>query len=260
MSRFLSETHPIITAMLDGENMESLVKRMKNTIEQGVEAFCILAQTLVPEEKTPESIRKIIETAKGRPIYITNYHRSNSQSELEDDVLAEQLLEMAKLGCDLIDVRADMFCRSEDEVTTNKDAVEKQKKLIDEIHKTGAEVLMSTHIFDYRTPEEILEIAHLQESRGVDVAKIVTVVENEKEAEDAFKTISLLKEKLNIPFLFLCNGSHCKRHRLLGPLLGSCMYLCVENEKPKEAQPTISEAKALLETVGKAEEEYTSED
>ena len=107
---------------------------------------------------------------------------------------------------------------------------------------------MSTHIGEYRSPESILEIGMLQKERGVDIAKIVTQVESEKECDDAFKTNLLLKEKLGIPFLYLCNGAHCKNHRLLSPLFGSCMYLCRENSNKGTVQPTIEAAKAVRET------------
>ena len=145
---------------------------------------------------------------------------------------------MAECGAALIDVRSDMFCRTDDEVTRDFYAVEKQKKLISEIHKLGAEVLMSTHIFEYRTPENILEIAKLQQQRGADIAKIVTEANSEKELTDAFKTNILLKTELNIPHLFLCNGTHCNRHRLLAPFMGTSFFLCVENSRTQENQPT----------------------
>ena len=73
----------------------------------------------------------------------------------------------------------------------------------------------------------------------------LTLTESQKELDDAFKTNLLLKERLNIPFLFLCNGSHCKNHRLLTPILGSCMYLCRENSNTGTVQPTLEAAKAI---------------
>ena len=94
--------------------------------------------------------------------------------------------------------------------------------------------------------EKILEIAKSQQMRGADIAKIVTTVNSEKELEDAFKTNLILRDNLNIPFLFLCNGSYCRKHRMLGPFLGSCMYLCQENSKTCGPQPTIEEAKLLI--------------
>jgi len=254
MAKFSNTSNPKLTVMIAGNSAEKVIEVVKKSIEQGAEAFCILAQGMKPEDKSKESIKRIIDATDGREVYITNYFRSNSQPDLTDEYLAEQLLMMLDCGAKLIDVPTDMFCRSTDEVTRDFYAVQKQKELISEIHKRGAEVLMSSHIFEYRSPEQILEIAKLQQTRGADIAKIVTVANSAKELDDAFRTNFLLKEKLSIPFLFLCNGSHCRKHRLLGPVLGSCFFLCLENSNTKGPQPTIEEAKMIREKIQSLEE------
>jgi hypothetical protein len=38
---------------------------------------------------------------------------------------------------------------------------------------------------------------------------------------------SLLKHELDIPYLFLAGGSHCKALRHFGPFFGCCMWLTV---------------------------------
>ena len=82
--------------------------------------------------------------------------------------------------------------------------------------------------------------------RGADVAKIVTEANSEEELNDNLKTSVLLKENLGIPSLFLCNGTHCKKHRILGPVLGSDMFLVVHNSRENMDQPTIKRAKEQL--------------
>ncbi len=247
MARFSDTSYPKLTAMFGSASMDDVIELVKTTISHGAEAFCILSESLKPEDKNEDNFKRLFDAMDGRPAYVTNYIRGNSQTELSDDYLAEQLIDYARWGGRLIDVRTDMFCRSTDEVTRDYVAVQKQKELISEIHKLGAEVLMSTHIFEYRSPEDVFEIAKLQRDRGVDIAKIVTVANSDKELDDAFKTSLLLKEKLGIPFLYLLNGTHCRRHRLLSPVLGSCMYLCLENSRTDGPQPTIEEAKRLRE-------------
>lgn len=249
MAKFSDSSNPKLTVMIGKSSADEVISVVKKSIKQGGEAFCILAQVLKPEDKNKENIKRIIDATNGRDVYITNYFQSNSQPELTDDYLAEQLLEMAECGAKLIDVRTDMFCRSTDEVTYDIYAVQKQKELISEIHKLGAEVLMSSHIFEYRSPENILEIAKIQQMRGADIAKVVTDVNSDKELDDAFRTNFLLKEKLNMSFLYLCNGSHCRKHRLLGPMFGTCFYLCLENSNTSGPQPTIEEAKIMREKI-----------
>jgi 3-dehydroquinate dehydratase len=228
-------------------NSDTAIELIRKTIGEGAEAYCLLMNMLAPQDKAPEKMKRILDAMEGRPSYIANYINGNSQKELTDDDLAEELLQMAQLGANLIDIRTDMFCRTHGEVTRDLLAVRKQKELISEIHKIGSEVLMSTHIGSYMSPESVLEVGMMQRERGVDIAKIVTLADSERERDDAFRTTLLLKEKLNIPFLFLCNGSHCKNHRLLNPVLGSCMYLCRENSNTGTVQPTLEAARAVRE-------------
>ena len=247
MAKFLDGLTPKLTVMIGKSSVDEVVTLIKKAIRQGAEAFCILTEVLKPEEKGKDNIKRIIDAMEGRYAYVTNYIRNNSQPALTDDYQANQLIDMVECGANLIDIRTDMFCRSTDEVTRDFAAVRKQKELISEIHSLGAEALMSAHIFEYRSPQSILEIMQLQQERGADIAKVVTVANSTKESDDAFKTNFLLSDNLNIPYLFLCNGTHCKKHRALGPMLGLCMYLCLENSLTHGPQPTIEEAKMLRE-------------
>ena len=237
----------MLTALITEANSDTAIELIARTLKEGAEAFCLLMNMLPPSDKTPEGMKRIIAATAGRPLYMANYINGNSQPGLTDDDLAEQLLQMAELGVALIDVRTDMFCRTHGEVTRDTLAVEKQKELISKLHKIGSEVLMSSHVGAYLSPEAVLEIGMLQKERGVDIAKIVTLADNERALDDAFKTNLLLKERLGIPFLYLCNGSHCKNHRLLGPIFGSCMYLCRENGNTGTSQPTLEAAKTIRE-------------
>lgn len=248
MGKFSNASAPLLTALIDVEGkLDGAIATIKKTINQGAEAICFTMNALEPQHKCDADMKAILDAMDGRPSYIANYVWG-TQPELTDDDLAEGLLRVAKLGADLIDIRGDMFCRTHGEMTRDQHAVQKQKELISELHKMGKEVLMSTHITEYKSPENILEIAMLQKERGVDIAKIVTFANSEKESDDAFRTNLLLKEKLNLPFLFLCSGASCRKHRLLSPVFGSCMYLCLENSNLKGPQPTIAEAKAIKET------------
>ena len=60
------------------------------------------------------------------------------------------------------------------------------------------------------------------------------------------RLINLLKEKLDIPFLFLAGGE-CKIHRRIGGEIGSCMSLCVyeHDELATKSQPLLRDMKLL---------------
>jgi 3-dehydroquinate dehydratase type I len=151
------------------------------------------------------------------------------------------LLEGLKLGGTLGDIMGDTFDRSPNELAKNPTAIDKQKKLIDEIHNMGKSVLMSSHLYRYAEAEEVLDIAYEHQKRGADIAKIVTVANSEAEEAENIRITSLLKKELKIPFLFLSGGTHYKVHRLVSPMLGSCMSLCVwqYDELATRSQPPL---------------------
>ena len=60
------------------------------------------------------------------------------------------------------------------------------------------------------------------------------------------KMINMLKEKLDVPFLFL-SGGECKILRRIGGELGCCMYLCVceYDNFATPLQPLLKKVKAI---------------
>ena len=135
----------------------------------------------------------------------------------------------------------DTFGKAPDELAKNPIAVDKQRKLIEEIHNMGKEVLMSSHLYRYAKAEEVLEIAYEHQRRGADISKIVTAANSEEEEAENIRITSLLKKELKIPFLFLSGGTHYKVHRLVSPMLGSSMSLCVwqYDELATRSQPPL---------------------
>ena len=97
MARFSDSKNPKLTVMIQGNTADEVISVIKKTIPQGAEAFCILTESLDPHDKSKESIKRIIDAAEGMDTYMTNYIRSNSQPELSDDRLAEQLLALVSI-------------------------------------------------------------------------------------------------------------------------------------------------------------------
>ena len=64
------------------------------------------------------------------------------------------------------------------------------------------------------------------------------------------RIINLLKEKLNIPFLFLCGGE-CRILRRIGGEIGCCMYLTVYeyDEFATPVQPLLKNVKAIRDNI-----------
>lgn len=249
LDSFLQKNRPTLTAMLKSGTTEGILGEIETMLGQGTDAFGFQIEQMKPEERRAENYKKIFSAMKGKPAYVTNYIRGNSVPHTDEE-LTEELYVAVECGAKLIDVRCDLFDRNSDEYTFNETAIARQKEVIEKLHSMGAQVLMSTHIFHYITGEEVLKIALSQQERGVDIVKIVTMANSEEELMDNLKTTVTLKEKLSVPSLFLCNGTHCKKHRILGPVLGSDMFLAVENSRTEDNQPTLKRAKEILTLAG----------
>jgi 3-dehydroquinate dehydratase type I len=130
------------------------------------------------------------------------------------------------------------------------DAVNKQIELIDKLHKKGAEVLMSSHVLHFIPAERVIEIALEHQRRGADICKIVTGADSIEEQIENIRITNLLKEKLDIPFLFLSAGE-CRISRRIGGCLGNCMSLCVHeyDDLATETQPLLSEMKLIRDLI-----------
>ena len=248
--RFLVK-RPTVVGMIKTADPERIIQEAKRLIEEGADALGLQTETLLPENKTLPVLKKLFSSMDSKPIYVTNYRRFNVSDPIPDDeVLAGELLLALQAGASLIDIRGDMFHPEVDEFTEDAEAVKKQKELIREIHSLGGEALISTHIFHFTPRDEIMKIAYAMYERGADIAKIVSYADTEDELEEAFKITKMLKASLPIPALFLINGAACRRHRYEAPLIERSMFLTVEEARKNETQPTVKEARQLIDKGG----------
>lgn len=248
MKRLLIDK-PLLTVMVQTPEADTAIDMIQKAIPAGAEAFGLQTCRLKPEYCNEETYRRIFAAADGRPVYVTSY-RAGYQKELSDDALAEKMLLLASSGATLVDVMGDLFDRHPEELTVDPTAVNKQKKLIDQIHAAGSQVLMSSHLYHFVPAERVLDIAMEQQARGADVVKIVTGADSMEQQLENLRITSMLKQKLKTPFLFLSVGQS-RIHRLVGPAFGSCMYLCVyeHDELSTKAQPLLVHAKAVRESI-----------
>lgn len=248
-SSFLQQNRPTLIGMLKPVTTGELIKEAELILEQGVDAFGFQIDMLLPEERTAENYKRIFAAMQGKPAYVTNYTRGNVLP-LDDEQLTQELFLAVECGAKLVDIRSDLFDRQPYEYSTDEKAVKKQEEVIRKFKAMGAQVLMSAHVLKYIPGEKVLEIALAQQERGADIVKIVTEANSEAELLDNFKTSVMLKEQLRVPSLFLCNGTHCAKHRLLGPVLNNGPFLVVENSREGQNQPTIQRAKNQLALAG----------
>lgn len=242
---FLNYEKATLTVMVQANNPTRIKELMDKAIPAGAEAFGIQFEQMLPEYRTPEVYRDLFGYAKGRPSYVTNY-RGTQNNGKSDEELSDELVELAECGADLCDIMGDCFDKQPDEVAVDKNAINKQIELINRIHEKGARVLMSSHVMKYTPAERVLEIALEHQRRGADISKIVVGADNREEELENLRIINLLKEKLDIPFLFLSAGE-CRILRRIGGEIGSCMYLCVYEHDSFSTltQPLLSDVKLI---------------
>lgn len=246
---FLEYEKPLLTVMVQAETPDRIKELIDASVPEGAEAFGMQFCKMKSEYRTEEIYRSLFDYANGLPVYVTNYRHSFNKGKTDDELSAE-LITLAKCGAALVDVMGDYFAPCDGEFTTDREAVSKQKRLIDELHACGAEVLVSSHIMKFTPAERVLEIALEQQGRGADICKIVTGAESTEQQIENLRIINLLKEKLDIPFLFLSAGES-RLLRRIGGALGCCMYLCVHeyDKLATRSQPLLCEMTAIRDLI-----------
>ena len=243
---FLGHSEPLCCCMSQARTPERALSLIRRGLDGGCTAFGFQQCQLEMQYRDETTIRSLFEAMEGRPVYVTNYRGGRNAGQTDEEV-SEGLITLAKYGATLCDVMGDMFCRHPQEMTDDPAAIEKQLRLIDRIHEAGGEVLMSSHVMKYTPAEEVLRIALEQQKRGADVVKIVTAADSEAQQLENLRITSLLKEALDVPYLFLSGGSHYALHRMIGPMLGCIMYLCVTeyDELATKSQPLLADVRAV---------------
>lgn len=246
---FLNCEKPLLTAMLQYDNVEKTVGAIRNGLAEGAEAFGLQWESIPAELQTIDNFKKIISEMKDKPAYITNYRYSHNKGKT-DEQLAEEMITLAENGGKLCDVMGDMFLRTEGELTMDPDAIQKQMEYIDKLHSKGAEVLMSSHVLKFASAEEVLKIAFEHKRRGADICKIVTGAETMEQQIENLRITNLLKNELGIPFLFL-SGGECSIHRRLGMKLGCSLCLCVYEHYwgSTSTQPLLRTVKTIRDNI-----------
>lgn len=247
---FLINGRPTITCMIQARTPERASELIKEGIDGGADAFGLQLEQLERQYHNKEVYDELQKQMGDKPCYVTNYAYGTNQG-ISYDVLASELIAIAECGAKLIDISGDMFCASENQITYDDTAIEKQKVLIDKLHAIGTEVLISSHTYKYMTYEKVSSIARTQFDRGADLAKIVTAANTDSELQDAMQTTLKLMNDFAKPCLYLCVGDRSFKHRRIAPFLCNGIFLCVAeyDELATKAQPLLHDAKKLVNTL-----------
>lgn len=251
-SKFLCKGRPTITAMVPRATADDIINAMKKGIDGGADAFGIQLEKLPHTERSDDNLKRIFEAAQGKPVYVTNY-RYDKNAGQSDEEISKDLIRAAKFGGALIDIMGDFYSPAPGELTLEKDAVERQKELVEKIHSLGAEVLISSHTHVFMPKYEVLRYINAQHSRGAEIAKVVAGAQTEAQVNENLRISAEIGTGVYGDCLFLCTGEYSRKHRIAGPLVSGGMFLCVPeySEYDIPVQPLLSEAKTCVDMICK---------
>lgn len=243
---FLNHDKPLVTAMIENTTLAGCLSDMRIGLYEGADAYAVNFALLDPECGEPENLKKILHCTS-LPIMLFAYREYNL-ADADDDARAAVQLKAAELGATGCDVMGDLFSPDEMQLTRDPAAIRKQKELIDRLHGLGAEVIMSSHTKVPVTPAYALEHLSRMAERGADIAKLVAYANTPEEFVQAVETTRLLKEKLPVPFIYLCSGKYGPMHRYVSAALGSAITFTapVYRDRVKGYQPLTGNARRTV--------------
>ncbi len=244
---FLGSYKPLKTAMIQVKTADEAIAAIESGLKQGADAFGWQLECLNADQINQKTLENVFSAGCGMPFYVTNYKWASGGDKPEEQYFDELLLAL-KCGATLIDMPGDSFSPAPNQLTYDQQAIRKQIEFSQKVHDLGGELLISSHVPDFRSEDYVLGMAFEQKRRGADIAKIVTFSHDDEQLTDNLKTTVRLRETLGLPFLFLSGGEKCRLHRLAGPLLGACMWLCVAYRAPitTPPQPLLSDVNEFV--------------
>ena len=244
---FIRSDKPLKTAMIQVKTADEAIAAIESGLKQGADSFGWQLECLNADQINQKTLENVFSAGCGMPFYVTNYKWASGGDKPEEQYFDELLLAL-KCGATLIDMPGDSFSPAPDQLTYDQQAIRKQVEFSQKVHDLGGELLISSHVPDFRSEDYVLGMAFEQKRRGADIAKIVTFSHDDEQLTDNLKTTVRLRETLGIPFLFLSGGEKCRLHRLAGPLLGACMWLCVAYRAPitTPPQPLLSDVNEFV--------------
>lgn len=244
---FIRSDKPLKTTMIQVKTADEAIAAIESGLKQGADAFGWQLECLNADQINQKTLENVFSAGCGMPFYVTNYKWASGGDKPEEQYFDELLLAL-KCGATLIDMPGDSFSPAPDQLTYDQQAIRKQIEFSQKVHDLGGELLISSHVPDFRSEDYVLGMAFEQKRRGADIAKIVTFSHDDEQLTDNLKITVRLRETLGIPFLFLSGGEKCRLHRLAGPLLGACMWLCVAYRAPitTPPQPLLSDVNEFV--------------
>ena len=134
------------------------------------------------------------------------------------------------------------------EVVTDEKIIARQCAFVEEVHATGAEVLLSCHPGIPMTAEQVVDLALFLEKRGPDIIKIVTTAKDENDLLESIRAMTLLKKEVRTPVAYHAAGHAGLLSRVINPALGGQIAFCVDgfDENSTLDQLDLTTARAVI--------------
>ncbi len=248
---FFNRQSTAVTALFTAESIPEIIAKARSAEFDGADGIAVELCNLAPELRTVDNFRQVMDAVRLPFMFIC--YRNDRWFGTDDAARQKFLLRAAEAGAEVIDVMGDLYDPSPLELTENQEAIAKQKALIGEIHARGAKALMSSHMYNApaRTEEQVVGYLKEQQSRGADIAKIVTLVNTEEEFLEAVKTTMRLNREMEIPFIHLCGGKFSRMHRYLATKLGTAITFGVPwyESASSYANPTVKSFRTVMDHI-----------
>ena len=203
---------PMITAIMGGETPEELIAQVRGAEFDGADGICIDLAYLKPEFRTKDHFKRIIGSAC-LPFMFYFYRNDIWKACATDESRQEILLLAAEAGASCIDVMGDLYDPSPRERTYSKDAIARQRELIDKIHERGSEVVMSSHMTSEALSCE--ECSINSRSSRAECGHRETVVANTEEDSRGNQDDDDASAHAKKPFIHLVGGKYMRFHRFI---------------------------------------------
>ena len=269
--KFSKIRQPFTCTIITEKNPVDCIRTIKLSDFDKTDAYQLHLMTLEKTYQNKESLKPVFNSTV-KPILVSHYRWDYEKHiDIDEEERVKLLLDCYHGGADGIDLEADAFdptpgppewsdearkysldpTSKPREFTTNPDAIKRQKEVIEEIHASGGEVLMSAHTRIRLPVAECVSMAREIESRGVDIVKIVRVDTSFEDMLDTLRATLEMKKALKIPFIMGSHGQHSKIGRVVAPLLGSMLAWCTQPISPEgyPLQPPIRMQKAAWENI-----------
>lgn len=232
---FCGHKKVLLTGSLRQRMKDMVLADIKNCEGDGADSFILHIQYLKKEVQCFEAFQEMADSTP-YPIMAINYRSENGPGDEERIAVQKEAI---RAGFACVDMPADLFdpdsrsslsvcnkafaAANPKEISMRPHIIEKQENAIADFHQSGAEVLLSAHVYVELSEEEAISLALEMQSRGADIVKIITACNSPEQALTILETTAALKRTLKVPFLYGCYGPHSKLTRPVSTLFGSML-------------------------------------